>query len=113
MLDALCLQVTFRSPFDAVRFSLVATGVAGHELKRVNDQLAQTLPLLVFRRQMRARWNEWHRRFNKSKKSAEARLWDDLEIFEETARNSWDCAFLWGLALSDPAMRWMVATPPA
>ncbi|MCY1232230.1 hypothetical protein D9M72_447070 [compost metagenome] len=55
MLDALCLQVMFRSPFDAVRFSLAATGVAGHELKRVNDQLVQTLPLLVFRRQMRAR----------------------------------------------------------
>ena len=113
LLHALCLQVTFRSPFDAVRFSLFATGVAGNDLQRVNDQLVHTLPLLVFRRQMRARWNEWHRRFHKDDKSAEARLLDDLDIFEETARNSWDCAFLWGLASDDRAVKWMVATPPA
>lgn len=113
LLQALRLEVRFRSPFDAVRFSLSAVEVAGKDLQRVNDQLAQTLPLLVFRRQMRARWNEWHRRFRKDAKTAEARVLDDLEIFEETARNSWDCAFLWGLAGDDKAMKWMVATPPA
>lgn len=112
LLDALRLEVMFRAPLDAVRFSLVAKGVVGTNLQRVNDQLQHTLPVLLFRRQMRARWKEWHKRFFKNIKTAETRLLDDIELIDDTARNSWDTAFLWGLAGDESARNWMAATPP-
>lgn len=108
LLKKLLLIVTFRPPYDAVRMSLTPTGVEGNDLIRVQKQIAETLPILQFRRRARKGWREWHSRFLRHGKSAAlARLLDDLEHAEASFRNSWEVAFMRGLALDESAQSWM------
>ncbi len=112
LLDSLLLRVTFRPPYATVRFWLEPVGLTGVDHQRVERQIFHTLPPLVFRRQMRRFWSDWHKRFQRfGRASAVARLADELTIPAPSSKNSWDVAFIRGLSTSTPAQDWMAVTP--
>lgn len=111
LLDDLRMKVTFRPPYDTVRFMLAPTGLLGSDMLRVEQQIRQTLPLLVFRRRVRRCWKEWHRRFQlRGAGQVIQRLQDELLIQGDTSQNSWEVAFMRGLSIDAAAQSWMATT---
>jgi hypothetical protein len=111
LLSALSLRVEFLAPFDAVRFRLKIDGLTNADFQRADKHVTKTLPILVFRRHMRAEWHEWHKRFAGRGARAAALLAEEILDIQSDNQNCWRSAFLRGLKADNSATDWMLTTP--
>lgn len=112
ILASLRLTVTFTPPYDRVLFRLHPLGLSGTDLQRTQRHLQESLPLVLFRRHMRALWSRWHGRLHgRTVAGSQSRISEELAEAELEVANSWEVAFLRGLSEDLPAISWMVATP--
>jgi hypothetical protein len=116
ILDVLELRIQFTQPFTAVGFELIVTGVQGSDFDRVTWHINNSINFVVLRRSMRSFWAKWWEKSFATKNSLQIQSSIIEEVRVESkvnSRNSWEAAFLKGLATDIDALTWMSINDPS
>jgi 5-methylcytosine-specific restriction endonuclease McrA len=116
ILDVLELRVQFTQPFSAVGFELLVNGVQGVDFDRVTWHVNNSINFAVFRRSMRSFWTKrWEKVYanGNTLRNRKSIIEDERIESKVNSRNSWEAAFLRGLASDIPALEWMSVNDPS